>query len=483
MKLFGTYTGTSEWNPNGKDAAKNAAWEAGVRAFSKNVGQEVNCVNVFPCWGSMNYWAGNAKDYVAAGLVKSGYGTGMTPVIGLKLISKSAAPENYGWNDINGYKDVAAGKWDATWRGVVQAFAGTGFKYFMIRLAYEYNGSFMEDFMTWDAAGQAAWKAGWNRAASVMKDEAKLQGVRLDMVLNPNVMIGCPDVPSNLPELANWDILGVDVYNGYWGSGDVSSADVRRAFWDRPGGFGMLDAIDLAKKTGKPIFLAECGAGPSANGAAHGIGNDAAFWPWLRRSVDLMRSQGVRYWGMCAWDIQPGDGSWRFADGTQPQCLSDFRAHAAAFVGDDMMGAIAAAAPSPAPASASASAPVAAASLPVVHLGGFGSGDTLTLLMSEDAYQGDAQFTVKVDGKQIGGTQTVTASHTAGQSQAFIVTGRFPPGPHTVSIAFLNDAWGGTPATDRNLYVNSASLNGVVLDGSTLSLQANGSKTFTFTSK
>ena len=39
-----------------------------------------------------------------------------------------------------------------------------------------------------------------------------------------------------------------------------------------------------------------------------------------------------------------------------------------------------------------------------------GSGtDTLVLNMAEDPYQGDAQFTVSVDGKQIGGTQTTTA--------------------------------------------------------------------------
>lgn len=474
MKLFGTYTGTSEWNPNGNDPAKNKAWEVGVRAFSKNVGQEVNCVNVFPCWGSMQYWAGNAADYVAAGLVKSGYGTSMTPIIGLKMISKNSAPENYGWNDVNGYKDVAAGKWDSTWRGVVQAFAKAGFKYFMIRLAYEGNGSFMEDFMTWDAAGQAAWKAAWSHAALAMKDEAKKQGVRCDMVLNPNVMTGCPDVAGNLPDAASWDVLGVDIYNGYWGKGDVTSIAERKAFWDRPGGFGMLDAIDLAKKAGKPIFFCECGSGPSANGAAHGIGNDPAFWPWLGASVTAMRSQGVRYWGMCAWDIQPGDGSWRFADGTQPQCLKDFRANVATFVGDDAMGGTAGPAPTPAVPG------VAAATGPVVHVGVMNA-DELVLMMSEDAYQGDAQFTVSVDGKQIGGTLTAIASHAAGQSQAFAVAGQFAAGLHTVSVAFLNDAYGGTAATDRNLYVVGAALNGAPLAGVALAMLSGGAQSFSFT--
>jgi hypothetical protein len=105
-----------------------------------------------------------------------------------------------------------------------------------------------------------------------------------------------------------------------------------------------------------------------------------------------------------------------------------------------------------------------------------GSGsDTLVLNMAEDAYQGDAQFTVSVDGNQIGGTQTTTAFVDQGQQQEFDVHGNFGGGDHTVSVNFLNDQIGafypdGTPGlppgqwaddtTDRNLYVMGMSLNG-----------------------
>ena len=81
--------------------------------------------------------------------------------------------------------------------------------------------------------------------------------------------------------------------------------------------------------------------------------------------------------------------------------------------------------------------------------------DTLVLSMSEDAYQGDAQFTVSVDGKQLGGTFTATASHAAGASQSFTFNGSFGTGAHTVSVDFLNDAYGGSSATDRNLFTVS----------------------------
>ena len=88
--------------------------------------------------------------------------------------------------------------------------------------------------------------------------------------------------------------------------------------------------------------------------------------------------------------------------------------------------------------------------------------DTLVLSMSEDAYQGDAQFTVAIDGKQLGGTFTTTALHAAGVSQDFIFKGDWAIGPHTVTVNFLYDAWGGTAATDRNLYVNGLSYDGAV---------------------
>ena len=91
----------------------------------------------------------------------------------------------------------------------------------------------------------------------------------------------------------------------------------------------------------------------------------------------------------------------------------------------------------------------------------FGNGaDTLVLSMSEDYYQGDAEFTVSIDGKQLGSTFTTTALHSPGATQDFSFSGDFGSGQHTISVDFLNDAWAGTPATDRNLYVNDIVYNG-----------------------
>ncbi len=106
--------------------------------------------------------------------------------------------------------------------------------------------------------------------------------------------------------------------------------------------------------------------------------------------------------------------------------------------------------------------------------------DTLVLSISEDAYQGNAQFTVSVDGKQLAGTFTTTASHAAGASQSFTFNGDWAPGAHAVAVNFLNDTNGGTAATHRNLYVNGISYDGKAT-GQTAAPMAGGPKGFSVT--
>ncbi len=106
--------------------------------------------------------------------------------------------------------------------------------------------------------------------------------------------------------------------------------------------------------------------------------------------------------------------------------------------------------------------------------------DNLTLNLSEDAYQGDAQFTVSVDGVQIGSPLYVTASHALGQSQNFSFTENFGAGPHKVAVTFLNDAYkSGASGGDRNLYVNTITLDGTTCIENYAQL-ADGTGYFTF---
>lgn len=85
----------------------------------------------------------------------------------------------------------------------------------------------------------------------------------------------------------------------------------------------------------------------------------------------------------------------------------------------------------------------------------------LTLNLSGDYYKGYAQFTVKIDGVQVGGIYTVTASRDAQLTNDLTLTGTWGSGPHKVTVTFTNDTNG--PDGDRNLYVNYATYDGALV--------------------
>jgi len=110
---------------------------------------------------------------------------------------------------------------------------------------------------------------------------------------------------------------------------------------------------------------------------------------------------------------------------------------------------------------------------PVVNNGGGGSSgsgtdigsgpDTLVVHISGDEDQGNPQFTLTVDGQQVGGVQTVNVpgpgvSHGTNPFEDFTFHGDFA-GAHTAAINFVNEVG------DRNLYLGSITLDGHTLLG------------------
>jgi hypothetical protein len=85
--------------------------------------------------------------------------------------------------------------------------------------------------------------------------------------------------------------------------------------------------------------------------------------------------------------------------------------------------------------------------------------DTLVLNVGESASSGqNAEFTVSVDGTQIGGVQTVTAAEAAGGGQNITLTGPFgAAGAHDVTVNYINASGDG----GRMLFVNAISVDGL----------------------
>ena len=102
----------------------------------------------------------------------------------------------------------------------------------------------------------------------------------------------------------------------------------------------------------------------------------------------------------------------------------------------------------------------------------------LTLHLAEDAWLGDARYSVAVDGTTVAADGAVTASNGTGQSQAVGLHAVLAPGLHDIGVSFLNDAWGGTAATDRNLYVKGVDVNGTPVPGASAALFSAGTAHF-----
>jgi Ca-dependent carbohydrate-binding module xylan-binding len=113
--------------------------------------------------------------------------------------------------------------------------------------------------------------------------------------------------------------------------------------------------------------------------------------------------------------------------------------------------------------------------------------DSIVLQVSENAWanggsnadaHGDAEFTVAVNGVQQGGTYTALAPHGTAD-QTFTLNGTFGANP-TLAVAFINDAYGGSPQADRNLYVDSISYDGANQNQSR-EIRSDGTVTFDLT--
>lgn len=100
--------------------------------------------------------------------------------------------------------------------------------------------------------------------------------------------------------------------------------------------------------------------------------------------------------------------------------------------------------------------------------------DTITFYMGQDFWQKNAEYTIKIDGKQFGGVQQ------AGRKIPLTIETDLKPGGHEIEITFTNDGWGGTAATDRNLLVYDIEVNGESIVDSTVKFTHNGSKDFAF---
>lgn len=240
---------------------------------------------------------------------------------------------------------------------------------------------------------------------------------------------------------------------------DASGTSTSIANGDLNIGPERLGAItQWASERGNKLFLGEIGVGTDAASLA-ALDNTLAY---MQQHAEVW--QGVTYfaggpwWGTTAIAIEPnGLGSSSVTDRPQMTVLAKY---------------------ADAQASATTTTTPATTTTGTTNPNTATGADTLILEVSEDAWQGDAQFTVSVDGVRVGGVQTATTLHSSGSTQAITLFGTFGTGSHEAAVSFINDAFGGSPTTDRNLYVQSVAINGSQSTSSPATMLSNGTSSF-----
>ncbi|WP_336488119.1 carbohydrate-binding domain-containing protein [Methylobacterium nigriterrae] len=290
-----------------------------------------------------------------------------------------------------------------------------------VRVGWEFNGT----WMPWSAPGH---EAAFIQAFHNLVDTFRSVSGQFKFVWDVNEGGGSIDPAKAYPGDKYVDVVGMDsYYNIAWDSKDPAAAFQNNVTEQ----YGLQWQQDFAAAHGKPTAISEWG-----------IQTDNAG-PYIQAMAKWLADHKVVFANY--WDSNFAAYNGQIDNGQYPNASAAFKAAFAGVTSDSH-----AQPPASTPTAPPAQTP-----------------DTLVLRVSGDSWQGSPHFTVSVDGKQVGGTLTTSAAHAANQTQDITLTGSFGPGAHNVAITFLDDAYGGWPAADRNLYVHQISLDGTVYAGST----------------
>lgn len=351
---LGVYVG----NANGNDTAAMERFKDGFRAHMTVLGSRPKFFNAFTDfrrdpsqWASSASWG--AWSSKRSGADYLGSQTGIIPVVGIPL----AAPKQRFRTVDDFYRDTVAGRYDAAWTGIVDAWAGNGYKTIDFRIAYEMNGN----FMPWAPGNSSAPDARRNfvlafqHVADILHARARAKGVTAMVHWNPVAINHTSfDVTQLYPGDAYVDVIAIDQYSPMhpldltdWSTGGKVKLTDRQAWaaipanrrhhWRYPNatfsqpvpgprawGWSMPQLIALAKLHGKPIGVDETGVGAGTGGGI-GPADDPEFPRYLAGILAEARAQGVAIRNVMIWDAKLGDGHWDFRGGSKPLTAAAWR--------------------------------------------------------------------------------------------------------------------------------------------------------------
>jgi hypothetical protein len=276
-----------------------------------------------------------------------------------------------------------------------------------VRVGWEFNGS----WMPWSAQGH---EAAFIKSFQNLVDSFRSISDKFKFVWDVNQGASTIDPAKAYPGDKYVDVVGMDTYYNT----AYNSADPVKAFKDKVSEpYGLQWQQDFAAAHGKPTAISEWG-----------VQTDNAA-PYIQAMAKWLSDHNMVYANY--WQANAGGFNGKLDNGQYPAVGAAYKS---AFVNPSQQSTV-----------------------PTT--------DKLVVTVSGDSWQGNPHFIVTVDGQQIGDTLTTAASHSAGQTEDITLTGNFGLGVHKVAVQFLDDAYGGKPGTDRNLYVHQISLNGQTYTG------------------
>lgn len=347
--LFGTYTYP---NPGGVDGANNTTLMQAITKLNSDMGVRPKTMNAFNGAGygdigntGYNTFAyGWHNDAASSICGPTGY---MRPIIGTKL-----GGQKQGWDYVSTYDAIANGDYDYAYLGDVNKWIEFGYTNLVYRNAYEFDGTFMPDFMGSNPTDQARFAAALRHVILLQKNRCAQAGVAYKACFNPTyINYVDSDVMNAWPGDDVIDIIDCDQYNpcynrtlqNYSAAGVplgtyapnqtewIKNPNNRKKFWNYPGikddgdnqysygGWSALRTIAIAKAKGKSIAFSECGTGGGSNTDAY-VNNDATWVQWFWGICQSAISQGVKIEHINIWNIYADDGQWWYSvNGYDPQ--------------------------------------------------------------------------------------------------------------------------------------------------------------------
>src|ERR1700722_1362528 len=339
--------GVDVGNPNADSPSEEAAFDANFNAFSALMGAKPQYLDQFGNQSDpISQWVGQAT-WDAVSVAQSPVLKNVTPVIGLPM--SSTAPGSGTADQF--YKAFAAGTYDSVLQGMVKAWANSGFTSQIWRPGWEMNVSSMPSYAGNDAATQADWVKAFQHISTVLHAAGLADGVNVQIMWNANVQNYSDAgnvIQTAYPGNQYVDIIGADVYGDVHPYGSLTqlydwdksgqvlnspnpvydtsvkqwAADPINLLhyytypasnqWSLDGSAGhattLQDLIDLAKSSGKPLAIAETGAGNTADGA--GLADNPTFVQWLSQTL---QQSGVPVSFVNIWDSN-GGGNYEFSN-------------------------------------------------------------------------------------------------------------------------------------------------------------------------